>query len=60
MCSEHHRQQHQIGEVEFFGTRHGIDPYGLATHLWAKSGDQAAGERAVMRMVMEIMQRGQR
>lgn len=56
MCSAHHREQHQRGEVEFFGSR-GVDSHGLATRLWLKSGDQAAGERAVHRMAIEVMNR---
>jgi hypothetical protein len=50
------RAQHVVGELAFWAAL-GVDPYGLAEHLWTNSGDQAAGERAVMRMVVEIMSR---
>lgn len=56
LCGADHARQHQVGEVQYWSGL-GVDPYGLATHLWLKSGDQAAGERAVMRMVMEITTR---
>jgi hypothetical protein len=63
LCAAHHRTgpraQHTIGELAFWAER-GADPYGLAEHLWTHSGDQAAGERAVMRMVLEIMQKRER
>lgn len=53
MCTEHHRDQHQRGELAFW-SGHGVDPTGLAEHLWTKSGDLSAGTRAALRMVMEI------
>lgn len=48
--------QHSVGELAFWAER-GVDPYGLAEHLWTNSGDLSAGTRAVLRMFMEIMQR---
>jgi hypothetical protein len=56
MCTECHRHQHTIGELAYW-SRHGIDPTGLAEHLWTKSGDLSAGTRAVLRMVVDMMQR---
>ena len=60
LCAGCHRTgpgaQHVVGELAFWAAL-GVDPYGLAEHLWTNSGDQAAGERAVMRMVVEIMSR---
>lgn len=56
LCFNDHRDQHTVGELAFW-SGHGVDPMGLAAHLWTHSGDQAAGERAVMRMAMSITSR---
>lgn len=56
LCPADHRDQHQRGESAFWSGC-GIDPTGLAEHLWTKSGDHSAGTRAVLRMVMEIASR---
>lgn len=53
LCSRHHREQHQVGEVSFWASRN-VDPTGLAEHLWSKSGDQAAGERATLRTLQDV------
>lgn len=38
LCSEHHRRQHAVAELDFFNA-HGIDPFGTALALWAADGD---------------------
>jgi hypothetical protein len=48
LCGRHHREQHEIGEREFWLTV-GIDPIRLATDLWECTGDQERGEQVVMR-----------
>lgn len=56
LCTDCHRRQHATGELAFW-SGYATDPTGLAEHLWKKSGNQAAGERAVLRKVMEITSR---
>lgn len=46
LCGRHHREQHEIGEREFWATV-GIDPVFTALALWARTGNQAAGEQIV-------------
>lgn len=53
LCHDHHRVQHNIGEMAFWSQR-GVDPTALAEHLWTKSGDMDAGTRAVLRTAMQI------
>lgn len=53
MCPDCHRRQHQVGELAFWAG-HGVDPTGLAEHLWTHSGDLSAGTRAALRMAMQI------
>lgn len=47
LCAEHHRtdpdSQHNTSE-EVFWARHNIEPFGLATALYASSGDEEAAE----------------
>jgi len=56
LCGDDHRDQHQRGELAFW-SGHGIDPTGLAEHLWTKSGDVAAGTRAALRTAMQVTAR---
>lgn len=59
LCPSCHRTgpnpQHQtkLSEAEWWAEK-GVDPYGLAEHLWTKSGDLSAGTRAALRMAMTI------
>jgi hypothetical protein len=46
LCLQHHRDQHAMGEREFWDTA-GIDPVKKALALYAHSGDVAAGERII-------------
>ena len=47
LCAEHHRtdadSQHNGSEADFWD-RHGIDPFALATSLYAQSGNEEAAE----------------
>lgn len=47
LCGRHHREQHQLGEQEFWLTV-GIDPVFTSLALWARTGNQEAGEQIVM------------
>jgi hypothetical protein len=47
LCGRHHRDQHEIGEREFW-LRVGIDPIQLAVDLWASRGDFAEAERIAL------------
>ena len=53
MCHGCHARQHQLGELAWW-SGHGVDPTGLAEHLWTNSGDVSAGTRAALRMAMQI------
>jgi hypothetical protein len=44
LCSRHHHEQHEIGEREFWLLA-GIDPIRIASDLWARTGNQEAGEQ---------------
>lgn len=46
LCGKHHRDQHEIGEREFWLLA-GINPIQVATDLWECDRDQAEGERIV-------------
>jgi hypothetical protein len=46
LCSQHHRDQHAMGEREFWDTA-GIDPVKKALALYAHSGDHAAATRII-------------
>lgn len=46
LCGQHHRQQHEIGEANFWYWA-GIDPIFKAMALWINSGDLEAGEEVV-------------
>jgi len=48
LCSRCHGQQHQVGEVRFWGEL-GIDPLDYSTQLWRMSGDASAGFRTINR-----------
>lgn len=48
LCMEHHAEQHNRGELTFWGVL-GVDPLNLALRLWTVSGDTLGGVRAVMR-----------
>lgn len=47
LCGQHHRDQHEIGEREFWLLA-GIDPVRLAVALWASTGDFAEAERITL------------
>ena len=46
LCGEHHREQHDQNESEFW-RRHGINPFVLALSLTACSGDQETAETVI-------------
>ncbi|MGE3279941.1 MAG: hypothetical protein AB7H90_00965 [Alphaproteobacteria bacterium] len=48
LCAEHHREQHDLGELGFW-TDLGIDPVSVALRLWTVTGDVEAGNRTVER-----------
>lgn len=60
LCAEHHRtdpdSQHNTSE-EAFWARHGIDPFGLATSLYASSGDEEAAELIIQAARLKAKQR---
>jgi hypothetical protein len=56
MCHGCHARQHTIGELAWW-SGHGVDPTGLAEHLWTHSGDLSAGTWAALRMAMTITSR---
>jgi hypothetical protein len=47
LCGKHHRDQHHVGEREFWALA-GIDPIFTALALWACTGNQERGEQIVM------------
>jgi hypothetical protein len=53
LCHEHHRRQHDIGELAFWSEQC-VDPLGLATELWTNSGNDDRGHRAVARTVQAV------
>lgn len=54
LCTTCHRRQHgSPGEVAFW-SQLGVDPLDLSLRLWTVTGDQDAGERAVMRFLQNI------
>lgn len=46
LCGHHHAEQHMAGEA-FFWRRYGIDPFQVATSLFAHSGDDEAAELVI-------------
>ena len=46
LCGQHHRDQHAMGEREFWDEA-GIDPVKKALALYAHTGDHAAGCRII-------------
>jgi len=44
LCSRHHRDQHDMGEVAFWN-KHGIDPIFVCLALWRVSGNHELGEK---------------
>lgn len=46
LCGRHHREQHSMGERDFWH-RQGIDPVLLALMLYAVTGNQAEAERII-------------
>jgi hypothetical protein len=47
LCGEHHRQQHDVNEIEFWAYT-GINPFVLALSLYACSGDVMTGESVIL------------
>lgn len=39
LCADHHHEQHSGSEAEFW-KRHGLDPFFIATALYAHTGDE--------------------
>lgn len=46
LCNEHHREQHSMGERNFWKAC-GIDPVFICLALWRVSGDYEAGAQIV-------------
>lgn len=46
LCGLHHREQHSMNEIEFW-RRQGINPFQVASYLYASSGDFEAGETII-------------
>lgn len=46
LCGRHHREQHEIGEREFWNLA-GIDPVFTSLALWSCTGNQDRGEQII-------------
>ncbi len=47
LCGEHHREQHQMNELDFWASNK-INAFELAMRLWEASGDFAKAEKIVL------------